>query len=154
MTGPLGQYLPPSLLLVASSRHRSLCTPWSTAVLGVVASLAAVVAHVVSPWWSQCAWSGKLEWSTVGRELWPSPTVLLLWWTVTPPGLLRPGGVPLLLLGRAISHPLALRGSLLRSNRKPLPPLVLTGLTETVLHVDGGIDEVSEAVVATPQVSS
>ena len=95
-------------------------------------------------------WSGELEQSTVGGELWPSPTVVLLLWMVTPPGLLRPGGVPLLLLRRAINHPLALRGSLLLSNRKPFPLLVLSGLMETGLHVDGGIDEVSEAVVATP----
>ena len=86
----------------------------------------------------------------IGRELWLSPTVVLLLWTITPPRLLRSGGVLLLLVRRVVNHPLALRGSLLLSNRKPLRPLVLTGLTETGLHVDGGVDEVSEAVVATP----
>ena len=89
----------------------------------------------------------------VGLELWPSPTVQLLLRMVTPPGLLRPGHVAwLLLLRRTVNHPLALGGSLLLCGGKSLLPLVIVGLAEAALLVDGGADEVGEAVVATPQV--
>jgi hypothetical protein len=119
-----------------------------------VTDLPAVVARIAGTWCSWCTWSWKLEWSTVGWELWPSPTVLLLLWTVPPPGLLRPGGVTwLLLLLRTVNHPLALGRSLLLCGGKPLPPLVLIRLAEAGLHFDGGVDEVGEAVIATPQVS-
>jgi len=72
---------------------------------------------------------------------------------VPPPGLLRPGGVTWLLLLRTVNHPLALGRSLLLCGGKPLPPLVLIRLAEAGLHFDGGVDEVGEAVIATPQVS-